>query len=179
METGRDKFKVVMLGDFAVGKTSMVKRCVYDVFDDMYLTTIGVKVSKKELPLAGEGASKRITLVLWDIGSLAEFKVQSSRYLEGARGAVVVADLTRVATITQLETYVQLFLSVNPGGTVAIAFNKLDLFAEPEFPGKIDSFMESYRSRFGAESFRTSAKTGENVENLFSFIAGKLGSGAR
>ncbi len=178
MTASTEKYKIVMLGDFAVGKTSMVKRYVYDLFDELYLTTIGVKVSKKEMAMEAPAGTRNVTLLLWDIGGLVDVRNLTAQYLQGASAAVVVADLTRLGTITQIEAHIREFLAVNPRGIVTIAFNKVDRFSESEFPGNLDKFMETYGARYGAASFRTSAKTGENVEALFTHIAGKLGSPA-
>lgn len=178
MTASNEKYKIVMLGDFAVGKTSMVKRYVYDLFDELYLTTIGVKVSKKEMEMEASAGTRNVTILLWDIGGLVDVKNLTAQYLQGASAAVVVADLTRLGTITQIEAHIREYRAVNPRGIVTIAFNKVDRFNEAEFPGSLEKFMETYGTRYGAVSFRTSAKTGENVEALFTHIAGKLGSPA-
>ena len=157
MTSTTEKYKIVMLGDFAVGKTSMVKRYVYDLFDELYLTTIGVKVSKKEMAMETPAGTRNVTLLLWDIGGLVDVRNLTTQYLQGASAAVVVADLTRLGTITQIEAHIREFLAVNPRGIVTIAFNKVDRFSESEFPGN-RMVRETYGARYGAASFRTSAK---------------------
>jgi small GTP-binding protein len=171
------KYKVVMLGDIAVGKTSLVKRFVLDVFDDLYLTTIGVKVSKKDVALEGDGRATKCSMLVWDIGGLTDFNIMIDQYLQGASGAVIVADVTRMKTISIIETFVTQFMTVNPGGEIVIALNKSDLAPRDGasiFDGSDEAFMDAFEKRFGAEVFSTSAKTGENVEALFMHLAMKL-----
>ncbi|MCB0231539.1 MAG: GTP-binding protein, partial [Anaerolineae bacterium] len=59
--------KICMLGDFAVGKTSLVRRFVYDMFDDSYISTIGVKVSRKPLVVVSDDRAVDLTMMLWDL----------------------------------------------------------------------------------------------------------------
>jgi len=84
-----------MLGTFAVGKTSLVRRFVESNYSDKYHTTVGVKVDKKIVPVGAEEA----TLLLWDIeGSESEHDLRKS-YLRGASGYLLVADGTRLDTL--------------------------------------------------------------------------------
>jgi len=171
------KYKVVMLGDIGVGKTSLVKRFVHDIFDDLYLTTIGVKVSKKNLVLNDDGSAKKCDMLLWDIGGLTDFNVMIDQYLQGASGAVVVADLTRMATVSVLVPLVAQYRSVNPDGSLVIAFNKCDLVSNDDFSalgGSLASYIRPFEARFNAGVFGTSAKTGENVESMFTCLARKI-----
>ncbi len=92
--------KVCLLGDFAVGKTSLVRRFVEGRFDDKYLSTIGVKISRKTLARP-YGA---LHLIVWDLAGGEEFGAESS-YLRGAAGALIVGDLTRRETLESFERY--------------------------------------------------------------------------
>ncbi len=169
MGTGEYKLKIVMLGDFAVGKTSLVKRFVYNVFDDLYLTTIGVRVMKKEV-VVNERGEIHVTLLLWDIGGQQDFQEVTPQYLQGASGAIIVVDQTRLQTIEKIDRHVEQFKSENPEGVIAVAFNKDDLAVETEFPDEVNKRIESNRSRHGNAVFRTSAKDGKNVQELFEHL---------
>lgn len=146
-----------MLGDFNVGKTSLIRRYIDDAFDDRYLTTIGVKISKKLLVV------DRIEceLIIWDVeGSTPQKKIPES-YMHGAEGAIFVADCNREDTILDLESHIQRFLSLNRAAKYVIAYNKSDLLTEKQkenFP-------------LGKNRFLTSAKEGLNVNRLFLSLA--------
>ena len=162
--------KVCLIGDFGVGKTSLVRRFVDRQFSDQYLTTVGVKISRKQLAIpANGGIEKKIQLVIWDIEGHTKFKSIAPSYLLGARGAIIVADLTRSETIKHLTDHLDLFASVNSDkAKVIVALNKSDL---------IDQDLENYRlSQYPQVlgTYPTSAKTNHNVEQIFAQLACSL-----
>jgi small GTP-binding protein len=173
MNAGEFKFKFVMLGDFAVGKTSLVKRFVYNIFDDLYLTTIGVRVMKKELAINDRGEIQ-VTLLIWDIGGQQDFQMVTPQYLQGASGAIIVADQSRIQTIEQIDSHIEQFWNENPPGKIVIAFNKDDMFSDAEPPGEVKSHIESKHERHGDAVFRTSAKDGRNVQEMFVHLVGSI-----
>ncbi len=157
------KRKVVLLGDTAVGKTSLVRRYVYNQFADSYIQTIGTKVSKKEINLNFAGADYSITLVIWDIlGQQGYSNVQQAAF-RGSDGALFICDLTRKSTLNSILNYwiptLQLVASV-PGLLLA---NKSDLKNWEITEEEIKEFSKVT----GLPYFITSAKTGENVEDAF------------
>ena len=166
------KFKIVMTGSFCVGKTSLVKRYVYDAFDDSYLTTIGVKVSKKELSLHDDRGSGNATLLLWDIAGSETFNTLPREYYMGASGVIVVADVTRIETIERVEEDVKLLKSINPASECIIAYNKIDLCdkIDPQYENTRDA-MRQVSDRTGLKFFETSAKESMNVDEMFSALA--------
>lgn len=172
MSTGAYKFKIVMLGDFAVGKTSLVKRFVYDAFDDMYLTTLGVKVTKKEIHIEDNGNRVEVMLLLWDIGGHGRFSEISMNYLKGAGGAIIVSDLSNADTMKHIQDHISLFHEINPGGKFFVALNKADLVdAEKSGSDYIKKYLDHPASCPDDVVFLTSAKTGNNVETLFHTMA--------
>ena len=76
--------KVCIIGDFAVGKTSTVARCVHNVFSDKYLTTVGVKIDTKEVVL--EDSEKTVKMIIWDIAGTDRFSAVEFSYLRGSSG---------------------------------------------------------------------------------------------
>ena len=152
--------KILLLGDFHVGKTSLIRRYVDNSFDDSYLTTIGVKISKKEIALEGE----IYELLIWDIEGATPHKAILQNYLRGASGAIFVADVVRDETVEGLLEHIENFLSVNPEAPYVVAYNKADLLTSLQY----DSFELDDRT------FLVSAKDDLNVEKLFVALAKRI-----
>ena len=161
------KKKICLLGSFAVGKTSLIERFVYNRFDDKYLTTIGVKISEKILPPIRKstgGKTVQHAFLIWDIAGLAKFNQVAHNYFRGASAALAVADLTRVETIEDLRIICDQFLSVNPGAKIVFIGNKLDIFQKDQ---KIIDTLQEAAAAFSTKYITTSAKTGQRVEDAF------------
>lgn len=156
--------KVCLLGDFAVGKTSLVRRFVYDLFDDKYLSTIGVKVSRKVIVLPRQNDIVELTLMLWDLSGSEEFNTVRISYLRGATGAILVCDLTRPATLDVMPAYLAELRYVNPTAAFVLAANKADLVERHELT---EVQIAQRATDLGIPYFITSAKTGANVELAF------------
>src|SRR5439155_20101051 len=92
------KAKVCLVGDVAVGKTSLIKRFVQDQFDDRYISTVGTKVTKKSVDVDWTGAAATLDMMVWDImgerGSRAQVR---DAYFDGAQGVIAVCDRRRRA----------------------------------------------------------------------------------
>src|SRR2546429_9654034 len=98
MEVKRMKVKVCLIGEAAVGKTSLIRRFVLDKFDDKYIQTLGTKVSKKTVESASGGGTGgvRIEMTVWDITGQKEFReLLKEAYFYDARGLIAVCDVTR------------------------------------------------------------------------------------
>jgi small GTP-binding protein len=158
--------KICMLGSFAVGKTSLIRRYVESIYSDAYHTTVGVKIDKKVVRLG----QQEVTLVLWDLYGEDEFQKMRWSYVKGASGYLLVADGTRRATFDKalaLEEDVR-----QAAGSLPFIFvlNKADLASSWE----VDAGMESQLIDKGWEVMRASAKTGENVEAAFRKLTEKM-----
>lgn len=155
--------KVILTGNFGVGKTSLFNRFVYDRFSDKYLTTIGVKVNKKVIT-AGD---KEISILLWDIaGEVSQDKVPISYFL-GAAGIIYVFDMSRPLTFMNIDKDLDYLKELLPNSIIKIVGNKKDLVTEEE--------AENIMTQLSAKcNITTSAKTGENVEDLFQKIGVQL-----
>lgn len=145
--------KILLLGDFSVGKTSLIRRYVDGTFDDRYLTTIGVKISKKNLNIDNIEAE----FIIWDIEGATPTKKIPLSYYKGASGAIFVTDVNRSETFTSLEEHIRTFLEVNPNANYVVAHNKSDLLSEDQ----------KDRYELDSHTFLTSAKEDKNVEDLF------------
>ncbi|MBL9135741.1 MAG: GTP-binding protein [Verrucomicrobiales bacterium] len=155
--------KVVLLGTPGVGKTSLVRRFVQSLFDEKYLTTIGVKVDKKSVRV---GAAE-VQLMIWDVaGPENRFSVPSS-YIRGAAGCLLVIDGTRPETLEGgLDIVHQIEREIGSMPLV-LALNKSDLV--PEWRVQ-DSDLAAFH-RLGCAIVRTSAKNGCGVEEAFLKLA--------
>jgi small GTP-binding protein len=170
------KKKICLLGSFAVGKTSLVERFVYNRFDEKYLTTIGVKISQKALPpinSPGSGPTVQHTFLIWDIAGLEKFDRIVQNYFRGAAGALIVSDLTRPETIGDMKSLGDHFKSINPDAVVLILGNKLDLFQENK---KAIADLKAVAVDYETDLILTSAKTGEQVEKAFMELSQKIGA---
>lgn len=156
--------KVCLLGDFAVGKTSLIRRFVHSIFDDAYISTIGVKVSRKTVTVAGTSGMTDLALLLWDLAGSEEFSHVRSSYLRGAAGAVLVCDLTRPDSLDRMRGYAAELHRVSPDVRLVLAANKRDLGEQRRITG--DALREVSQA-LHAPYRLTSAKTGEDVEALF------------
>ncbi|MDY7013513.1 MAG: Rab family GTPase [Cyanobacteriota bacterium] len=164
--------KMCMIGDFGVGKTSLIRRFVDRQFSDQYLSTVGVKISRKAVEVAlgdAEQTAQAVQLLIWDLEGRTKFKAIAPSYLQGSKGALVVGDVSRPETIERLGEHIQLFSSVNPKGIIILALNKIDLID----PQKLEQLREMVREEHtrAIALYTTSAKTGENVDEIFSTLA--------
>jgi small GTP-binding protein len=159
--------KICLLGEFAVGKTSLVRRFVEGRFDERYLSTIGVKISRKLL----ERETGSLSLILWDLAGGEDFMRLTPSYLRGAAGAVLVFDLLRVETIEACLQYAEALREHNSGAVFVIAANKVDLEEQRKVS---EEAIEALSDTLKAPWVYTSAKDGRNVEAAFELLADRL-----
>ncbi len=159
--------KVCILGSFAVGKTSLVRRFTEGRFDEKYLSTIGVQISRTSVTIEG----KSINLILWDLAGDEPCNGLCERYLQGTAGVIIVCDLTRPDTLAAWHSYTERLREVIPYAKFVLVANKSDLVDERA----IDSAeREQIAATLGYPVFTTSAKTGENVDFMFTTLARDL-----
>jgi len=159
--------KICMIGDFAVGKTSLVSRFVHSTFGDRYLTTVGVKIDTKAIRLP---SGDQIKLVLWDIAGKSSFARVDTSYLRDASGYLLVIDGTRATTMDSaiaLQETVEKQIGPTP---FSVLLNKADLGDRWVLN---DDLLSGLGSR-GWTFSRTSALNGEGVEAAFSRLGSQL-----
>jgi len=159
--------KVCMIGDFGVGKTSLVARFVKSEFSDKYLTTVGVKMDTKLVEINSE---LKVKLVLWDIAGDNNLNSKTVSYLRGTSGFVFVADGTRntsLESVFTLKTQAEQLLGETP---FVILLNKYDLVQRWDISKQVMQEMQQKDWLV----FYTSAKTGENVEQAFLSLSQKM-----
>lgn len=158
--------KVCVIGDFAVGKTSTVERFVNNQFSDKYLTTIGVKVDTKNV-LVGDVDLK---LIIWDIAGADRFGEIEFAYMRGASALIMVADGTRVNTVTSVQKIREQVLDRYGDLPHVLLINKADLKNSWEVSdGKIETLRETCDN-----VYLTSAKTGDHVEEALCRLAEQI-----
>lgn len=164
------KAKICLVGDEAVGKTSLIHRYVHGVFDATYIRTLGAVPAKKtvELPDVG-GRPVRLDLTVLDImGKLTFLQLFREAYFRGARGILAVADITRPSTVTNLESWIAGVESTSGPLPSVVVVNKMDLSPAVEFER---TEIERVSKVDPSDCFLTSAKNGTNVETAFRRLA--------
>lgn len=166
-KTKHIKKKICLVGDASVGKSSLIRRYVVNLYDDYYLTTLGTKVTKKELKVPFDTADLmvRLDLGIWDImGQKSLRELLQDAYFGGANGILCICDMTRRVTLDGLDEWIARVRRVAGRVPIVACINKKDLSGRAEFgPAEIEAFT----ARIGCPYFLTSAKTGENVEAAF------------
>jgi small GTP-binding protein len=150
-----------MVGAFSVGKSALVERFVHSMFSDRYLSTVGVKISKKTLDVDGA----ELSMVLWDMEGKDDFADINLSYLRGAMGFFAVADGTRRETLNMALHLRKLALETAGDVPHIILINKADL--NWEIPDDQLAALEAT----GIPFIKTSAKTGHAVEEAFTSLA--------
>ena len=157
--------KVVLLGDGGVGKTSLVARYVVNKFDDKYITTIGTKVSRKDIQIIKPDLIINLRMMMWDILGQKEYSKIRSASLSGAQGVILVGDLTRPETVKSLsEFWLKEVRAVCGNVPTIMVGNKLDLADKSAMTSTI---LETTGQKLGFPTMLCSAKTGMNVEAIF------------
>ena len=161
------EYKLLILGETSVGKTSLLLRYMDDTFDTT-LPTVGVDVRCKYI----QYDNKRIKLDIWDTAGQERFKGIAKNYFRGANGVIVVFDITSKDSFTKLKYWTEENKSnVNNDIEMIIAENKIDL--EDKRVVSKDKIKE-YGEKTKLDIFTTSAKTGEGVKEIFKALISRL-----
>jgi small GTP-binding protein len=156
--------KVCLLGDIAVGKTSLVRRFLYNAFEERRVRTIGFKVSRKVVVVTARDDVAELAMIIWDLAGDENSDRVYASYLRGAAGAVLVCDLTQPKTLESLRAYAAAMCCVNPDARFVIAANKDDLTGVPQLS---EEQVQRVANELHTACFFTSAKTGDAVEAVF------------
>ena len=163
------KRKVLLLGDGAVGKTSMIRRFVVDKFSDDYITTIGTKVTKKDLRLESPSGATDLTFMIWDVLGQKGYKGIQDSSFQGAKGALLIYDVSRPETAESLQDYwIPHLLDITDAIPIVVVGNKVDLVASRR---AAQEELDELKDALEVKGFLSSAKTGENLEAGFLALA--------
>jgi small GTP-binding protein len=164
------QFKIIVCGDPMVGKTSTILRFTQSAFDRKYIPSIGINVTDKII-----GVKKsNIQLVIWDIAGQSKFQIMRSAFYKGARGVLLVFDLTNPKTFKNIQNWyndIQKHIDIEEALIGFILGNKSDRIKERKISrDKAEKLAEKLNLKY----IETSALTGENVEKSFSKMAEAL-----
>jgi small GTP-binding protein len=158
--------KLIFCGDYQVGKTSLIRRFVENKFEEDYISTIGVQLSKKTVLLSKK---TKINFIIWDIGGQRQFDINRARFYNGANAAFIVVDRTRPDNLQSVEKwYNDLMKSIKRKIPIVIVGNKSDLKDELVIN---EEEIKEVAKQFDFHYIMTSALTGENVNDAFLYIA--------
>lgn len=156
--------KVVVLGHFGVGKTSLIRRFVENSFSDNYTVSIGVHITKKLVVIA---PNKSVSLILWDLEGTDDLNHIRESYLLGTHGIIYVFDLSRPSTFQEIDLDLSILEKKASGIPIKVVGNKVDLVVPSEVAEILGNNNISY-------DYLTSAKTGGKVNDLFEQLAKML-----
>lgn len=159
--------KICLLGDYSVGKTSLIRQYVEERFDETYLSTIGVHMSRKRL----ERSEHQLDFFIWDLAGGEDFNNIGRNYLLGAAGALIVCDLTRPNTLPLLTYYAEQMRSINEKAALVFIGNKVDLVKNQTL---LHDDLQTAIAPFSNSYLLTSAKTGHNVNSAFAHLADNI-----
>jgi small GTP-binding protein len=159
--------KICMIGDFGVGKTSLVTSFVRQTFSDKYLTTVGVKIDTKLVKLAN---GSEIKLIIWDIAGNDALATTTISYLRGAMGFLFIVDSTRSPTWNSVINLHKDIVKQQGEKPFIVLLNKSDL----EEKWELDQALIFEKEQQGWKILKTSAKTGLNVEKAFFKLATQI-----
>ncbi|UCG68063.1 MAG: GTP-binding protein [Thermoplasmata archaeon] len=169
------KLKLCLVGESAVGKTCLIRRFVFDQFDDKYIGTLGTKITKKPIRIKNHKSEeeKDVNLMIWDIMGQQGFRqLLQEAYFFGAQGIIGVCDVTRKNTLSELENWMDAVHSVTREIPIVFLGNKSDLEDDREVDIEdIKDFATRYEK---TEIYLSSAKTGHNVELAFKTLGEKI-----
>jgi small GTP-binding protein len=158
-------FKIMILGDSSVGKTTLANRYVTGVFTDVKMT-VGVNFYVKRITFG----KKRIRLQLWDMGGEKRFRFLLPTYCLGSAGALYVYDITRENTLDNIHEWIKIIKDHNGNIPIMLVGNKVDLEAHNRQVPRTKGI--EVAKKMGCIGFvEISAKTGANVEDAFEAIS--------
>ena len=168
------KLKLCLMGESAVGKTSLIRRFVFDQFDDKYITTLGTKVTKKEMKIQDPKNQEllEVHLMIWDImGQQGARQLLQNAYFFGAQGIIAVCDVTRENTLSELHNWVDAVHNVAEEIPTVFLGNKCDLDEQQVDSNELKKLASQYEK---SVAFLSSAKTGYNVALAFKTLSEEI-----
>ncbi|MGH1386546.1 Rab family GTPase [Kordia sp.] len=156
--------KIILLGHFGVGKSSLIRQFVENTFTSDYKVTIGVHILKKEVEISPD---ETISLIIWDLEGYDDIKKTRASYLLGTHGFIYVFDVTRPATFENLKDDITYLTNQYANTPLKVVGNKVDLVTK--------TYLKENKDMFGVTpDFLTSAKTGDKVDDMFIALAKEL-----
>lgn len=162
-------YKIIVIGDPAVGKTSLLRNFCGEKFTYEYIPTVGVNITKEKVKIKDKGKEAEVNLMLWDIAGQPQFYMLHRPYFNGADGIILVYDITRSSSFSNVNNWWSTAVKYGLSGVPRILIgNKIDLKDERKI---ILPMAEHLSQKINAQLFETSALTGDNVKAIFHKIA--------
>merc|ERR1719197_1574258 len=166
--SGLNKYKLVFLGEQAVGKTSVITRFMYDTFDNNYQATIGIDFLSKTMYLE----DRTVRLQLWDTAGQERFRSLIPSYIRDSSGAIVVYDITNRASFLNTTKWIEDVRNERGNDVVIVLVgNKTDLTDRRQVSTEEG---EKKAKESDVMFIETSAKAGNNIKALFRQLAAAL-----
>ena len=153
--------KIVILGHFGVGKTSLVRRFVENEFSENYKVTIGVHISKKIVDITDK---ESISLIIWDLEGTDDLSMVRDAYLLGTHGAIFVFDVSRPSTFQNIKIDLAMVKDKLPKAPLFTIGNKTDLVSKDQ----LETILKEHNIPY---DYLTSARTGNAVDKVFNQLA--------
>ena len=161
-------YKIILAGDGGTGKTTLIRRYLTDEFVDDTKTTIGVEFARSTIELENFGD---VILQIWDFAGEERFRFVLPSYVAGSHAAALVFDKSRPPTLYSLTEWLQIIRKSSEEIPIILVGSKIDLAPDP--PDM--AFIDRLRLEYGVlDYYETSAKTGENVKEVFTQLAAKI-----
>ncbi len=159
------KYRVVLLGEATVGKTSLLRRYTENIFDEEYKQTLGTTFATKDIEVKDkDGNVRSVKISIWDMGGQSTYRELRRQYMKGSSAAIIVYDVTKPESFMAMNNWFESFREVCPDSPIFICANKIDLADKrmvPQEPGMM------LRDWFQSEYYETSAKVGTKVTDVF------------
>ncbi|XP_065841778.1 ras-related protein Rab-13-like [Oscarella lobularis] len=162
------EYKVVVIGEYSTGKTSIINRFVENDFSFQTMTTIGVDYRSKVVTIDGV----RLKLKVWDTAGQEQFRTITRMHFRGAQGIILVYDITSKKSFENLRYWVEKIQDEHLKGESMVLFgNKCDLDTDREVAV---SLAEKFARELGIKQFQTSAKDDINISKAFTYLTQKI-----
>ncbi len=157
-------FKIVVVGDYGVGKTTSIKKFVENKFREDYIPTLGVQITKKSIEINGNN----VVLIIWDLAGQEEFFTVQRRFYNETEGVIIVYDITRKSSLENVKKWYKEVLKYTGRGIIWVLIgNKIDLI-DKRIVNEDDVIKLLHENNIDVDIIlETSAKNGENVEEAF------------
>ena len=163
------KYKILVLGDQAVGKTCFLLKYTNDSFNEMNLSTVGVEVYPKEVTLEN---GKKVLAQIWDTAGQERFRSICKNYYKGAQGIILMFEVINKESFKNVKSWLDLLKNeVSEKVSIILVGNKIDLENKREVSKEEG---EEMAKKYGLSYFETSAKTGDNIQNCCYFLIKKV-----
>jgi len=159
-------YKIIVIGDPAVGKTSLLTNFCGDKFQYEYVPTVGVNITKEKVTVKNDmGKDTNVSLMIWDVAGQPQFYMLHRPYFNGADGMMLVYDVTRSSSFSNVNNWYSTAVKYGLSGIPRVLIgNKIDLKDEKKI---ILPMAEHLSQKLNAPFIETSASTGENVSEIF------------